>query len=675
VYEPTLHARLSDLGKTYAAQLPDAPVDAYLQRLSANLSWIHTLMGRLYGDRADYESQFWGLIDDLFTSFAARPAALRTQDLTREAQADWLLSERRVGMMLYVDRFAGTLTDVADKLDYFQELGVNWLHLMPILASPPGSNDGGYAVSDYRALDPRFGTLEDLAALTTQMRARDMLLTLDLVMNHTSDQHEWARRARAGERPFQDYYYFFADRWLPDQYEQSLPEVFPTAAPGNFTYLPELKQWVMTVFHQYQWDLNYTNPAVLREMLKVLLFLANLGVDILRLDAVAFTWKRLGTTSQNLPEAHWILQLMKACAQVVAPGVGFIAEAIVAPKEVVRYFGEGEAWGHECEVAYHATLMALLWDALATTETQHLRMSLRDIPSKPDNCTWINYLRCHDDIGLGFDEQHLHALGKNPMSHKQFLVNYYSGKFPGSTATGVPFSVNPKTGDARISGSLNALVGLEQAQRSGDVAAIAQAVARIEMLHAVILAYGGLPLLYYGDEVGTPNHYAYQDDPDQAYDNRWIHRPIIDWARIERRKQAGSVEQKIYDRLRRLVYLRKASPEMADHNRVSIEDSDNGHAFAFLRWNEQGARTLVMANFHPEPQSVGLDLLYRCQLAPGQMIDKVSSEPPVMRQHRIHLPGYGVHWLTERSTFEAFQAAPEVVQLKEEGLWENHGTW
>lgn len=669
VYDPSLHARLRTLAQRYRAQTSEPALEAYLLRLSANLHRIHALMHRLYGQRDDCDAQFWALIEELFAAFVARSPALRQQDLAREAQPDWLLREDRVGMMLYVDRFAGKLPDLADRLDYFAELGVNWLHLMPLLQAPPGSNDGGYAVSDYRAVDPRFGNLADLQDLAEQMRARGMLLTLDLVMNHTSDQHAWAQQARAGERHYQDYYYFFPDRWLPDQYEQTLPEVFPTAAPGNFTYLPELNQWVMTVFHQYQWDLNYRNPAVCREMLQVLLYLANLGVDLLRLDAVAFTWKRLGTTSQNLPEAHWILQLMKACAQVVAPGVAFIAEAIVAPQEVVRYFGEGEAWGRECEVAYHATFMALLWDALATGETSHLRMSLRAIPPKPATCTWINYLRCHDDIGLGFDEAHLYALGKHPLAHKHYLVQYYSGQFPGATATGTPFSVNPKTGDARISGTLNALIGLEAAEDSGEPAAIEQAIARYELLHAVIMAYGGLPLLYYGDEVGTPNWYDYQGDPDLAYDNRWLHRPLIDWERVAQRHTPGSVPQRLFDALQRLIALRQASPELADHNRRSLEDTDNDHVFAFLRWHPDGARTLVLANFYPEPQSLGLDVLFRCQLEPGQMIDKLSGEPPVIRQQRLYLPGYGVHWLTERSTFEAFQQAASLQRLQAAEKW------
>lgn len=669
MYEATLHARLAQMAQAYPVDTQDSTFTPFMYRLSANAHWIRTLMGRLYGGRKVFEEQYWALIDDLFEAFEQRPAELKAQDLKREAQPDWLLSEKRVGMMLYVDRFAGKLPDVQARMDYFEELGVNWLHLMPLLEAPEGSNDGGYAVSNYRAVDPKFGDMAQLKAIAAEMRRHDILLTLDLVMNHTSDQHEWAQKARQGERRYQDYYYFYPDRGMPDQFERSLPEVFPESSPGNFTYVEELNQWVMSVFHHYQWDLNYRNPEVFREMLKVLLFLANLGVDLLRLDAVAFTWKELGTRSQNLPQAHWILQLMKACSQIVAPGVGFIAEAIVQPKDVIKYFGENEAWGRECEVAYHATGMALLWDALATGDVHHLNLSLGDIPPKPESATWINYLRCHDDIGLGYEDQHLWQLGKDPWQHKRFLVDFYSGKFPGSYAKGAPFGVNPRTGDARISGSMAALTGLQDARERGDEAAIETALQRIAMMHSVILAYGGLPLLYCGDEVGTPNNEAYLDDPDQAYDNRWMHRPIIDWERMELRHQEGNVEQRLFDLLRRLIRIRQASPEFADHNRLAIQDTGNGHVFGFLRWNLEGARTLCLSNFSPEPQAVPLSSLEKCGFDPLDLHDKSSGHQVNAHGAFLSIPGYGYYWLTEGSTREAMEAALEVKELREWGLW------
>lgn len=673
MYTPYLHMPLRERLHKRTRSLQDPHFLPFAYRFHANLTGIKKLFDRLYGHRPDAETHFWALVDDLFEAFEDRATDLRDQDLAREAKPDWLLSEKRMGMMLYTDRFAGDLQAFQAKIPYLEELGVNWIHLMPLLASPPGNNDGGYAVSDYRAVDPALGDLASLKETARLLRQRGMLLTLDMVLNHTSDQHAWAQAARAGDQHYQDYYYFFENRWLPNQYEEVMPEVFPQSAPGNFTYLSELDRWVMTVFHSYQWDLNYTNPAVFREMLKILLFLANLGVDILRLDAVAFTWKQIGTTSQNLPEAHLILQLMKACCKVVAPGVAFIAEAIVAPHEVIRYFGEGEAQTHECEIAYHATFMALLWDALATGETQLLKMGLKGVPDKPYGTTWINYLRCHDDIGLGFDEQDLYALGKHPMSHKQFLVDFYRGNFPGSIATGAPFMFNPKTGDARISGSMAALTGLEWAEKHQDEGAIEMALRKICMLHAVIFAYGGLPLLYYGDEVGTPNDHSYLDNPTQAYDNRWMHRPIINWKRIGKRNEAGSLEQRLFRHIQTLILLRKASPEFADYNTTNVEQPQNPHLFAFMRWHPEGARTLVIANFNVGQQQEPLGFLHQCGFDPAHVVDKISGHPPTMQTGSVVLAPYQCYWLTDDSTFGAFQQAEEMQALQQLD-WGTQGT-
>ncbi len=621
----------------------------FFHRLAAQIHWIETLFNKLYQDHPGRTEYFKALIKRLFLLYQERNDYLKNLDLEREYNPEWHLSEGLVGMSLYVDHFCNNLYGLKQKTGYLKDLGINVVHLMPLLKSPL-ENDGGYAVSNFREVDERFGTMEALEDIARHFHDNGMLLVLDFVMNHTADDHEWAKKALAGNESFQDYYYMFDDRTIPDQFDASMPEIFPQSTPGNFTYLEGIDQWVMTVFHNYQWDLNYTNPQVFIEMLANLIFLANKGADVIRMDALAFTWKEIGTESQNLPLAHTINQLMKACSQVIAPGILLLAEAIVAPDEIVKYFGEGDARGVECDMAYNATLMALLWEAIATQDTRMLQKSMKGLPDKPFGNTWINYLRCHDDIGLGFDDKYLYQLGFDAKTHRNFLVNYYSGNFPGSMAMGTPFMHNPKTGDARISGSLASLAGLEKALNNDNKEAIDVSIQKIILLHSIILSYGGLVMLYSGDEIGTTNDYSYQNDPNKSYDNRWLHRPIMDWKKIKEIKMPGTVEARIFHGLQKLITIRKSAPEFADKNSISIEEISNNHVLCYLRWDMKGRKTLVLCNFSNHKQIVDVEILYRCgfDMIKG-LIDRYTTNEAYFFKNHIQMNPYQFYWLTNKT--------------------------
>lgn len=608
MYEQIAHSLLNSILSGLKDEIRQRPLQHFYTRLGANFYAIHSLFRLLYGERDDFAEQMHRLVETMAHAYIARADALKDIDLARERDHTWFLDQRWAGMALYADGFAGDLKGVADHLDYLHDLGINLVHIMPIMRCPPGGSDGGYAVSDFRDIDARLGTLDDLALLEERMRAQGMLLALDVVVNHTSDQHEWAQRARQGDATCEDYYFLFPDREMPDMYEASMPEVFPETAPGNFTWNEEMGQWVMTVFNSYQWDLNYRNPAVFIEMLDIIFYWANRGADILRLDAVAFLWKRLGSVCQNEREAHLILQLFKDCCQVVAPGVLFIAEAIVAPTEVVKYFGEDAINAKECEIAYNATFMALLWDAVATQRTLLLNAGIRNVPSKLERATWLNYVRGHDDIGWGFADEDIVQAGYEPRAHRSFLVNYYTGHFPTSNARGQAFAFNKRTGDARISGALASLAGLEAALEANDAAAIDTAIRTIVLLHAMILSFGGIPLLFYGDALGTLNDCSYLDDADKSMDNRWMHRPRLDWTRATRRHQAGTPEFRIFTALRRLIALRKEVPAFADLNNRELHALNSPSLFVFSRFDPRhgSPRILVAANFSLENQALPL---------------------------------------------------------------------
>lgn len=652
MYEQVSHSLLNEVLNELKPEIRRKNIRHFYTRLGANFYAIYSLFHTLYGNRSDFRAQLIRLVEVMAGRYIERSDELEQLDMAREQDHNWFLSQQWVAMALYADGFAGNLEGLKERLHYLQELGVNLVHIMPMMPCPKDASDGGYAVSDYRAIDPRIGNIEQVRDLTDSMRKREMLLALDVVVNHTSDEHAWAQAAQEGKTEYQNYYYVFPDRDVPNIFEETMPEIFPDAAPGNFTWDEKMGKWVMTVFNNFQWDLNYTNPRVFVEMVDVLLFWANQGVDILRLDAVAFLWKKIGTTCQNEREAHLILQLMKDCCQVTAPAVLFIAEAIVAPVEIIKYFGEDAVIAKECEIAYNATFMALLWDTMATKNAKLLNQGIQNLPTKLDRATWLNYVRCHDDIGLGFDDADIMRVGYDPYAHRRFLIDYFTGKFEGSDARGFPFGVNEKTGDARISGSLASLVGLESALETGENTAIDRAIKRILLLHGMILSFGGIPLLYYGCEIGTLNDGSFLNDASKAGDNRWTHRPRIDWEKAERRHLHGSVEERIFSGLSKLIGVRKTVSAFADFNNRELLSVSNEHLFVFLRTHPHKftENVLVIANFDGKSQYLDIsELGNRGQFQYGQIQDLASGEVPAIFNNKLVIPPYHFYWLTDQS--------------------------
>ncbi|SFL51168.1 amylosucrase [Desulfomicrobium norvegicum] len=650
MYEQASHALLNEILAGLRPEIGKFRLRHFYTRLGANFYAIYSLFKLLYGDRPDFKQQMVRLVETLALRYMERTPALRKSDLAREVHYNWFLNQKWVAMALYCDRFADNLQGLREKLPYFQELGVNMLHVMPILDCPPENNDGGYAVRDFRKIDARYGTLQDVEELAATLKNREILLVLDVVVNHTSDEHEWATRARQGEKKYQDYYYVFDNRETPDAFEEGMPEIFPVTAPGNFTWDETMGKWVMTVFNNYQWDLNYRNPAVLIEMLDIILFWANKGADILRLDAVAFLWKKIGSTCQNEREAHLLLRLMKDCCQVTAPGVLFIAEAIVAPGEIAKYFGEDAIYSKECEIAYNASLMALLWDAVATKNANLLNLGVKNLPNKLERATWLNYVRCHDDIGLGFDDSDVALAGYDPTLHRAFLVDYFTGRFPESPARGMPFGTNLKTGDARISGSLASLVGLESALESEDEDAITAATKTITLLHSVILSFGGLPLLYYGDAIGTLNNLEFLSDPATQHDSRWVHRSRFDWDKAEKRHQSGTVEQRIFSSLKKMIALRKEIPAFADFDNRHLLLIENPNLLVFYRTDPENCRSrvLVINNFNVEAQPLPVDALTpHGFFTNDSMTDLCTGERVPVEDGRLLIPALSFYWLKD----------------------------
>ncbi|RYB95885.1 alpha-amylase [Nocardioides oleivorans] len=535
-----------------------------------------------------------------------------------------------LGYAAYADRFAGTLADVGTRASYLRELGVGYLHLMPLLTPRPAPNDGGYAVMDYRFVRPDLGTTDDLRDLATVLRSHGISLCLDLVLNHVAREHEWAVAARAGDPEKRAYFHVHDDRTMPDAYEATLPEVFPDFAPGSFTWDDELAGWVWTTFNDYQWDVDWSNPAVLCEYAAIILELANLGVEVFRLDAIAFLWKRLGTDCQNQPEVHELTRALRTVARIAAPAVLFKAEAIVGPADLPAYLGVGPHAGRVSDLAYHNGLMVQVWSMLASRDVRLASYALQQLPQPPSTTSWVTYVRCHDDIGWAVADEDARAVGIDPVAHRRFLSDWYSGSFPGSWARGLVFQHNELTGDRRISGSLASLAGLE----AGD----AGAVPRILLAHAIVLSFGGLPVIWMGDELGLPNDLGWADDPAHAGDNRWVHRPRMAWA------EAGSDPHGITTGLRHLVDVRRSLPQLHAAVPTEVWDPRDPRVLLVVRRHDDGP-LLAAVNVSDEEAWVDADVLHWLGLHTPGLRDAVSGTAPALVAGAVRLAPWAAAWL------------------------------
>ena len=568
------------------------------KRFMDNFQPLFALYLELYREYYDFFFHIEDLLICMTRAWFVRSDELHALDTQREQNPSWFRSNIMLGGVCYVDLFADNLEGIRSKIPYFKELGLTYLHLMPFYNSPKGENDGGYAVNDYHTVNPSLGTMEQLTSLAHDLRQAGISLAVDLVFNHTSDEHIWAKKAREGDEEYQDYYRIFPDRSLPDAYEQNLREIFPDEHPGAFTFDPEMKKWVWTTFHSYQWDLNYSNPVVFNRMAEEMLFLANQGVEILRLDAVAFIWKEMGTNCENLPKAHTLIQAFNAVARIASPALIFKSEAIVHPDDVAKYIAP-----NECQISYNPLLMALLWNSLATRKTKLLSKALEERFTIPSQTAWVNYVRVHDDIGWTFSDEDASLLGINAYDHRNFLNEFYRGRFPGSFARGLPFQENPKTGDCRISGTCASLAGLEKALNEEGPEEVELAIRRILLIHGIIMTVGGIPLIYLGDEIGTLNDYGYYDNPAHQNDSRWVHRPKADWEKYDRKDDPNTIEGRVFKGLQSLIKLRKKN-EAFSCGSMRIFDTGNEHILGFTR---EG--TVILSNFSEASQTLPFHLL------------------------------------------------------------------
>lgn len=606
------------------AQVEPRPSTAFQERLSRHFPTLYNELSAVYAGHPAFETELVHLAVLAARSDAERPAVLKTLDAEREADPVWFASERMVGGVAYVDRYAGDLDGIRRQIPYFKSLGLTYLHLMPLFRAPARNSDGGYAVSSYREVNPLLGTMDELEGLAAELRDNGISLVLDFIFNHTSNEHEWAKAALAGDPEHEGFYWIFPDRTMPDAYETTTREIFPDDHPGSFVQLPD-GRWIWATFYHFQWDLNYANPAVFRAMAGEMLFLANKGVEILRMDAVAFIWKELGTTCESRPEAHRLIRAFNALCRIAAPSLLFKSEAIVHPDEVVTYIDTAE-----CPISYNPLLMALSWEALATLDASLLAQAIDRRQRVAPGCAFVNYVRSHDDIGWTFADEEAAELGIDGSAHRRFLNAFYVDRFPGSFARGKPFQDNPRTGDCRIAGTTASLAGVEAGDPGG--------VARVLLLHSIALSAGGIPLIMLGDEVGQLNDETYLDRPGEAGDSRWVHRPYRPQALYASRYDLTTDAGRIFAGLSRLIALRKSTPALGG-TAIHGFGTGNRHVLGYLRPEAGGV--LVLANVADGAHSVSAD---RFAALPARGLDLVSGETVDFRED-VTLPAHGFRWI------------------------------
>ena len=608
----------------------DAIEATYRKRFDRHFEELRWLYMELYGN----SSMFAELCDNMKRFYMERNTNLRASDASREKRPDWYKQNDMMGMMFYIDNFAGNMKGVQKKLDYIEQCGVNYIHLMPFLDTPEGRSDGGYAVSDFRKVQEKLGTMEDLEHLTAACHEKDINVCMDFVMNHTSEDHEWAKRARQGDGEYMSRYFFF-DNWdIPAKYEQTVPQVFPTTAPGNFTWLPDAGHFVMTSFYPYQWDLNYRNPRVFNEMMYNFLFLANKGIDIVRIDAVPYIWKELGTTCRNLQQVHTIVRMMRMIGEIVCPGILLLGEVVMEPEKVVPYFGTVEK--PECHMLYNVTTMATTWHTVATRDVSLLKKQLDIVDSLPKDYVFLNYLRCHDDIGWGLDYATLEQEGMMERSHKQYLNDYFQGYAGNSTSRGELYNADPVTGDARFCGTTASMCGIEKAGFEQDPAAMDLAIRKDLMLHAYMFMQSGIPVLYSGDEIAQVNDYTYKDDPNKVADSRYIHRGVMHWDLAEKRNDLSTVEGKMFLGLQKLEQIRKEEKAFVSYaDTWTVETWEKG-VLCIGRFYD-GEKIYGLFNFSEYDKTAWINE------NDGLYVDLISGQK--MKACGVNIPAFGYYYL------------------------------
>ena len=527
----------------------------------------------------------------------------------------------------------GDFPGLIQKLDYLQDLGVTCLWLLPFYPSP--LKDDGYDISDYLNVHPMYGTIDDFRAFLEAAHDRELQVMIELVMNHTSDQHPWFQAARQEPGSPRHDYYVWSDT---DKKYETARIIFTDTEQSNWTWDPVANQYYWHRFFSHQPDLNYDNPMVIEEVLKIMRFWLDMGVDALRVDAIPYLVEREGTTCENLPETHAIIKKLRREIDSDYSNRMLLAEANQWPTDVRPYFGDGD----ECHMAFHFPLMPRIYMGLRQEDRLPITDIIAQTPAIPDTCQWGLFLRNHDEL----------TLEKVTLDERDYMYLAYSADPRMRINLGIRRRLAPLVDNNRR---------------------------RIELLNSLLLSFPGTPIIYYGDEIGMGDNIYLGDRNGVRTPMQWnadrnagfstatparlyspvIMDPVWGYEAINVEAQQSDTSSLLHW-MRNMIALRKLF-SVFGRGTIEFIELANRKVLAYLRQHET-EQVLCVANLSRFAQPVDLDLSKLEGMTPIEMLGYVEF-PTIQRQpYRLTLAPYSFLWLELQRKTEAAEASPEFAE-------------
>lgn len=536
----------------------------YVQRYNRHIDELKWLYMELYSN----ESMLSELCYQIHNFFIERDEGLKNRDVTRENNPDWYRKSKMTGMALYIDHFADTIKGVEQSIEHLQKCNINYVHFMPFFETTRYRTDDQYAITDFRKTMEKIGKIEDLCHLTKLCHEKSINVSVDFIMNRTSNEHEWAKKAMHGDVEY-------------------------------------MNRYVTKTDHSYEWDLNYKNPRVLNEMMYNYMFIANLGTDLIQINEIEDIWKGESQNCSKVSQIHTIARIMRIISEIVCPGVLLLGNVKNDMKNAITYFGEDEK--PEFHMVYQKTFMNEVWNSVATRNVKLLQTKLDVINKYPKEYVFVNYLRNHEKLNWNLDYDFLYKNQKiNQKMHREYLNEYFLGRTGYSNSRGEVENNSDNSEKICFCGTTASMCGLEKAIDENNKKEINQAIKLEIMLYAYLFIQSGIPVIYSGDEIGQMNDYSYKENRDKMRDIQNVCRGKFDWSKAVKVVDEYSIEGKIMRGLNKIQVVKNRENTFCQIADVRVVDTKNNSVICIAR-EFAGEKILGIFNFSEHEKIVNID--------------------------------------------------------------------